>query len=236
MSDTGSSNTMNYSSSTILIIEDDRDLLYANKIMLEEKGYHVITAENLTGARNQMYENIPDLILLDVMLPDGSGLDFLVELRAAHTVSRSLPVLVLTALDSDDDVVAGLDMGADDYLTKPYAKSVLLARIATLLRRAHIDEVIEYGPITLDMNTLSARLSGEDMMLTQRDFAMLYYFIKHDNRNIPPDQLYLQVWNQPMSLDSSAVKTAVSRLRTKLADSGYTISAERGMGYRFEPV
>ncbi|MCL2339652.1 MAG: response regulator transcription factor [Actinomycetia bacterium] len=214
----------------ILMVEDDKELLNANKLLLENEGYSVITAERLSAAWEQLAAHKPDVILLDIMLPDGSGLNFLVELRKTSMI----PVLMLTALDSDADVVQGLEVGGDDYLVKPFARSVLLARVGALMRRARATEVMEYGTLKLNMKALAANLNGVDLMLTQKDFSLLRYFTQNENRFITSEQLYEQVWNQPLNENTQAIRSATSRLRSKLAGSGYTIVSVRGKGYCFQ--
>lgn len=218
------------SKSTVLIVEDDRGLLEANRLLLEAEGFEVLVAQRLVKAREWLSVQKPDMIVLDIMLPDGNGIDFLAELRRTSAV----PVLILTALDGEGDVVNGLEAGGDDYLTKPFSRSVFLARVHTMLRRARAAEVVKYGPLTFHMQSLSVYLNGADMMLTQRDFALLRFLVQHESRFLSAEYLYEQVWQLPMNQDTQAVRSAASRLRTKLAGSGYTIVSERGKGYCFQ--
>lgn len=214
----------------ILIVEDDVKLLNANSLLLEAEGYEILAAERLSEAREQLAAQKPDMIVLDIMLPDGSGLDFLAELRRTSFI----PVLLLTALDTDEDIVKGLEAGGDDYLIKPFSRSVFLARIQTILRRARVAEVAQYGPLTFDMKSLTAYLGGEDMLLTKNDFALLLFLVKNKNSYWKAEDLYKEVWGRAMNENSQAIRSAASRLRAKLTDTDFTIINERKKGYCFQ--
>ena len=216
---------------TILLVEDDLKLLNNNRLLLEREGYKVLPAENLAEARKQMVKEAPDLAVLDIRLPDGSGLDFLAALRRASTV----PVLLLTSLGTDDDIIKGLEMGGNDYLSKPVTAGVFLARIRAALRNsASVPETLTKGALTLRFASSQALLNGVDMLLSQKEFALLSFFVQHERQTLTVETLYEKVWGQPMNDNSNAVKFQISRLRKKLEGSGHTISAEYGEGYRFE--
>lgn len=220
----------------ILCVEDEIDILKNNRKALIDGGYKVLTAENLAQAREilseNMPENTPDGIVLDIMLPDGLGLDLLTELR--ENCSK-IPVLLLTAWDKPSDVARGLRAGANDYLSKPFDYDVLLARIEAMLRNAEqTPETITKGALTFNLTAMAAYLNGEDMLLTQKEFAVLLLLAQNEGRNLGAEYIYEKVWRQEMGEDNSAIKTAVSRLRKKLEHSGYRIMVERGYGYCFE--
>ena len=217
----------------ILLVEDNEGIQIANKDMLELLGYDVALAMNLAEARSTLQSKAPDVIVLDIMLPDGSGLDFLSELRSYSQV----PVLMLTALGTPDDTVTGFSTGADDYLAKPYDYKVLAARIEALLRRAErMPEVLKKGTLSLDVMASKAFLHDEDLQLTQKDFNLLLLFMQNEGKIISGEYLYEKVWNATLNENTVALKNALSRLRKKLDDSEYTISAIRGKGYLFECV
>lgn len=217
-------------SGLILLVEDNEQILSGNERMLKRRGYDVKTALTLREARDRMSEAVPDAIILDIMLPDGSGLDFMRELRQ-HS---NIPVLLLTGLTTPEDVVLGLSEGGDDYLTKPYDFGVLLARVEALLRRAgRLPEVLQKGPLKLDVMASQALLHGEDLLLTQKDFALLLLFTQNEDKVMSVEYLYEKVWKSPLNDNTFALKNAVSRLRKKLEGFGYTISATRGEGYSF---
>ena len=218
---------------TILIVEDDIQLLNSNRLALETEGYCVLAAECLREAQALMAQEDPDLVVLDIMLPDGSGLDFLQELRK----SSSVPVLLLTALDKSIDVMKGLETGADDYLTKPFDVGVFRTRIKALLRRAsQVPETITRGALRLDIASGQAFLSDTDLLLTQKEFSLLLLFVQNEGRTLKPEELYEKVWKQPMLGDSQSLRTIASRLRIKLEGSGFDIETLYKEGYRFLAV
>jgi len=215
----------------ILLVEDNEEIQLANKDMLELLGYEITLAMSLSEARSALKNKTLDGIVLDTMLPDGNGLDFLAELRK-HS---QIPVLMLTALGTAEDTVAGFSSGADDYLAKPYEYKVLSARIAALLRRAgQMPTAFQKGSLKLDIQANQALLHGEDLLLTQKDFTLLLIFTQNEEKVISSEHLYEKVWKMTFNDSPSALKSAVSRLRKKLDDSDYAISAVRGKGYVFE--
>jgi len=217
--------------SLILLVEDNEQILRGNERMLRRRGYEVSAAATLWEARERLREVTPDAVVLDIMLPDGSGLDFMHELRQESQV----PILLLTGLATPADIVRGLTEGGDDYLAKPYDFEVLLARLEALLRRAgRLPDTLHKGPLQLDIVSGRALLHGGDLLLTRKDFALLLLFIHKENRVLRADYLYEKVWKAPLGEDRQAVKSAISRLRKKLAGSGYTVSTIRGEGYLFE--
>lgn len=220
-------------SKVILLVEDNEHILADNRWWLERQGYRVVTSGNLSQAREALRRNRPDGIILDIMLPDGSGLDFLRELRTRSDV----PVLLLTGLSTNEDVVRGLAAGGDDYLPKPYDYEVFLARVGALLRRGErIPDLFERGPLTFNILSSQVFLEGKDMLLTQKQFAILLMLARREGETFSARHLYESVWRQPMGEDGKAIKTLISRLRGKLAGSGFSIVSLRGEGYRFEKV
>jgi len=217
----------------ILLVEDDKDIQEVNKSMLEWRGgYQVRLAGNLAEAREQVKEAVPDLIVLDVTLPDGNGLDFLTELRQ----DKNIPVLILSALGKIEDRIKGLRAGGDDYLSKPYDNDELLLRIEALLRRAgQMPDTVVKGALTLRISSNQAFVNGVDIALGQNiEFSLLYIFVQEENRILSAEYLYEKVWGQPMTGNDKALRTAVYEVRKKLEGSGYTIISERGKGYCFE--
>jgi len=217
----------------ILLVEDDKDIQEVNKSMLEWRGgYQVRLAGCLAEAKEQVKEAVPDLIVLDVTLPDGNGLDFLAELRQ----DKNVPVLLLSALGKIEDRIKGLQLGGDDYLSKPYNNDELFARIEALLRRAEqVPETIVKGTLTLRINSNQAFVNGRDIGLGQNiEFSLLHIFVQQENKILSSEYLYEEVWGQPMAGNDKALRTAISEVRKKLEGSGYTITTLRGQGYRFE--
>lgn len=215
----------------ILLVEDNEQIMQGNERMLTRRGYEVVTALTLADARKACDARLPDLFVLDIMLPDGSGLDFMADLRQ---YSRT-PVLLLTGLTAPEDIVRGLTAGGDDYLPKPYDFGVLLARVEALLRRAQqVPERIHKGRLCLDVTADVATLDGADLLLSQKEFVLLLIFVQNEERFISAEYLYEKVWKQPMAGNSNTLKTTLNRLREKIKSCGYRIEWSRGEGYCFE--
>lgn len=217
---------------TLLLVEDERDILENNRDFFTAEGYRVLSAETLAQAREHLQNETPGAIVLDIMLPDGNGLDLLSELR---TAGSRIPIIMLTAWGKSSDVARGLKLGANDYMSKPFTYEVLLARVETMFRNTeHIPETITKGRLTLQMTSMIARLDGQDILLTQKEFALLLLFAQNEGRTMSAEYIYEKVWGCTTNNDFRTVKFQVSRLREKIADSGYIITAVRGKGYRFE--
>ena len=215
----------------ILLVEDSKKVQNFNSRMLERSGFIVETAMTLADARAFLSCQIPAAIILDIGMPDGSGLDFLREFRQ----SSKIPVLLLTGYSETADIVRGFKRGCDDYLTKPYTFEVLLVRLECLLEHAEkVPETLTRGLLTLHLTPRKASVDGEDLMLTPKDFAMLQFFVQNEDCLMGAEHIYEKIWGQPMGGDSQALQNAVSRLRKKLSGCGYTITVEYGSGYRFE--
>jgi DNA-binding response OmpR family regulator len=213
----------------ILLVEDNHAIQQLNKELLEEEsGYNVRTAKNLAEARESVKQSAFDLIVLDIMLPDGSGLDFLKELRQA---GADVPVLLLTALSESGDEVKGIREGGDDYVTKPYDNEVLLVRIEKLLnQKQRADErvknaveqtkssadIAEYGPLTVNNITQRAKLDGEDANLTPKEFSVLAFFLKNMDKKMTPEEIYEGVWGQASINSAGAIKVHINGIRKKL--------------------
>ena len=215
----------------LLMIEDEPIIQANNKKLLERRGFRVRQAYTLKEANEIIDEELPKCITLDLQMPDGDGLDFLAELRKKTNV----PVLILTSRGTHQDIINGLEMGGDDYLPKPYDLQVYLARLTTLMRRAAlVPESISIGPIRLDILASRAYLNGNDLQLQQKEFALLKIFAQRPDQILTPEYLYEKVWGF-RSLDAgSSLKVTISKLRSHLAASGYTISVVKGEGYYFE--
>ncbi len=198
----------------ILLVEDNAQILRGNERMLKRRGFDTVTAMTLRETKDCMSTVSPDVIVLDIMLPDGNGLDFMRELRE----KSNIPILLLTGLTTPEDIVRGLDDGGDDYLTKPYDFSVLLAHIEALLRRSsHIPKHLTKGTLTMDIRANRAFLSGIDMLLTPKEFAVLLLLAENEGRIITTNYIYESVWKQDDDSNTSVVvKNVMSRLRKKL--------------------
>lgn len=218
----------------VLLVEDNEQIMEGNRYFLRSRGYDVLTASSLREAQKLLEGERPNLIILDIMLPDGSGLEFLKRIRQTD----SIPVLLLTGLAGSDDIVRGLSLGGDDYLTKPYDFSVMLSRVEALLRRAEqVPEQIEKGALRLDIISNQAFLNGEDLFLTPKQFALLLLLTRNAGKILSQEYLYETVWKTPLTSDSNALWKQMSHLKAKLSDSsGISLTAFRGEGYCLEII
>lgn len=215
----------------LLTIDDDPLIQSNNKRILESHGYSVRQAFTLSQARAFIEECLPCAIVLEIIMPDGCGFDFLRELRKR----TSIPVLVLSSKDMLQDIIAGFDIGADDYMSKPYEPSVFVMRLAGLMRLASlVPEKIIKGPLSIDVLSGKAYLNEKDLRLQRKELSLLKLFMQRPKQIISSEELYEKVWGEKMIGGGNALKVAISKLRTKLIGSGYTITASKHEGYYFE--
>ena len=224
----------------ILVVDDEpavTDLLAYN---LRKAHYEVLVAANGRQAMQLAREASPDLILLDLMLPEVDGLDVCRELRK----NSSVPIIMITALGEETDRVVGLELGADDYVTKPFSVRELMARIKAVLRRTQSAGKEEapatylYGPdgLQMDLEGRTVTIGEENLNLTRLEFDLLYYLLLNAGRVMTRERLLEQAWGYDFAGDTRAVDSAVKRLRVKLrtaSASADAIEAVRGVGYRF---
>lgn len=222
----------------ILLVEDEPEFLTFNTRHLEAEGYRVTAATTLLEARQAVRADPPDLVVLDILLPDGSGLDFCRDLRA----DTGVPVIFLTTLGEQEQIVAGLRSGGDDYLTKPYHIEELVARIEAQLRRAALlrqtGDAPEIQGLELDLIRQRARWEGRDMNLRPKEFQLLALLVQSRNRWSTADELYTAVWGMA-ACDTRTVAMHLSALRLKLqAETGNALDVEhvRRRGYRLSIV
>ncbi len=219
----------------ILLVEDNEKILNGNKRMLSWEGYTVDTATTIEAARVCISANTPHIIILDIMLPDGSGLDFMKSLRRSS--ASDIPILLLTGLGGQEDIIKGLSDGSDDYMTKPYDFPVLLARIEALLRRSmRVPQFVESDSLVLDITADVATLHDVDLLLTKKEFATLLILTQNTGRYVDCEYLYERVWKMPYAENSNALKSTIKRLRTKLQGSEYIIEWSRDEGYVFSKI
>lgn len=220
----------------LLVVEDELKTGDYLRQGLSEAGFLVVLARNgLDGHHLAMTEAF-DLILLDVMLPDVDGWRIV---RALRETGHKTPVLFLTARDSVDDRVKGLELGADDYLVKPFAFAELLARVRTLLRRGLTPaggDQLQVANLALDLPKRRAMREGKKINLTQKEFCLLELLVRHQGEVLPRSLIAAQVWDMNFDSDTNVIDVAIRRLRGKI-DDGYTpklIHTVRGMGYKLE--
>ncbi len=215
----------------ILLIEDDLALGRGIALALAGDAREIRTACCLAEGRALWKQRSWALIVLDINLPDGSGLDFLQEVRQTSTV----PVLVLTANDLESDQVAGLELGADDYVTKPFSLAVLRARVNNLLRRGAAPAgraAVELPPFSFDFDSMVFARSGESIELSKTEQRLLRLLVAHRGQTLTREQLLSRVWDGGDFVDENALSVAVRRLRSKLTDA--PIKTVYGLGYTWE--
>lgn len=224
---------------TILVVEDDvaiRDMVGFN---LRRGGFSVLEAEDCQQARVHVADHRPDLILLDWMLPDTSGVEFARSLQRDE-LARDIPVIMLTARTTEDDKVRGLDSGVDDYITKPFSSRELLARIRAVLRRAAPEgsgDIVRAGDLTLNLASHRLMAGDQPIELGPTEYRMLKFFMTHPERVYSRAQLLDHVWGGGVYVEERTVDVHVLRLRKALAPHGCDkfIQTVRGAGYRFSP-
>lgn len=222
----------------ILLIEDEAPIRQMIKFALEREGYEVSEAANAQTARILIAERVPDLMLVDWMLPDLDGPELIRRLRAEE-ITREVPAIMLTAKTEEENMIQGLDHGADDYLTKPVSMKVLSARIKALLRRSvgfNEETVLQMGRLALDQASYQLRIDQVPVVLGLTEFRLLEFFMQHPGRVYSRSQLLDFVWGQSKYLEERTVDVHILRLRKVLKpfQADNYIQTVRGAGYRFE--
>jgi len=222
----------------VLIVEDEQDIAGLIKHSLERSGG---TEAEIVGSGDAALKAVaarpPDLIILDLNLPVLSGLEVCRVLRS-RSDARHLPIIMLTAKSSETDRVAGLELGADDYVTKPFSLRELNARVRAVLRRStSVDErpaaSYQGARLTADFDAVSVAVDGDAVRLTRREFELLRYLVQNKNRVVSRDRLLERVWGYDRLVETRSVDVHVGRLRNKLRDAGRQIETVVGLGYRF---
>ena len=220
----------------ILVIDDEPDAIELIKFNLKAAGYEVVTAGDGEEALKKARAVIPDLILLDLMLPEVDGLEVCKILRRDPRVS-GIPIIMLTAKAAEIDRVLGLELGADDYVTKPFSPRELVLRVKRLLRAAPAngakEDVISLKELTLDIPRHQASVKGRPLDLTATEFKLLTLLIQRRGRVQSREQLLQDVWEYDNLIDTRTVDTHVRRLREKLGVAAKYLDTVRGVGYRF---
>jgi two-component system response regulator RegX3 len=223
----------------ILLVEDEESFREGLSFILSKEGYEVITADNGNDAVTQFEQHGADLVLLDVMLPGLSGLEVCKKLRNMTKV----PIIMLTAKDTELDKVLGLEIGADDYITKPFSSRELLARVKAILRRVGTVEektsVLEIGPVRVDTERHLVTVDGIEQSLPLKEFDLLVYLMQNAGRVLTRVQLIDRIWGSDYFGDTKTLDVHVKRLRSRIekdATNPKFIQTIRGLGYKFENV
>jgi len=222
----------------VLVVEDEADIRHLVVHHLEREGFHCRQAGSGADALRAVRTSTPDLIVLDLMLPQGDGLDVCRHLRADPATAR-VPIIMLTAKSDEVDRVVGLELGADDYVAKPFSPKELVARVRAVLRRARpetIGRVLREGPIALDASRHSVTSAGAPVALTPKEFDLLHVLLEAAGRVLTREHLLTRVWGYAHAdeIESRTVDVHVRRLRAKLGDEGRRIATVKSVGYRFE--
>ena len=218
----------------IYIVEDDESIRNMMVYTLSVSGFEAIGCENSEELNAGMAQGKPDLIILDIMLPGEDGISILKKLRSAP-MTATLPVIMATAKGSEYDRVIGLDLGADDYLCKPFGMMEMVSRIRAVLRRTSMSEhknYLSYGAITMDQSRHVVLVDGREVSLTLKEYDLLKLLLEHTGLVFTRDQLLSSVWDQDYSGETRTVDVHIGTLRTKLGESGEAIRTVRGVGYR----
>lgn len=221
----------------ILIVEDEKPIRDMIAFALKRAGFDVQEAEDSRAARTLLADSRPDLLLIDWMLPDMSGLE-LTRLIKRDRETRELPIIMLTARAGEADKVAGLEGGADDYVTKPFSPRELLARIQAVLRRSSgtsTDETIELGGLQLDKASHRVMVGTQNVALGPTEYRMLEFFMTHPERVYSREQLLDRIWGGNVYVEERTIDVHIRRLRKALEEHGHDrlVQTVRGSGYRF---
>lgn len=223
----------------VLVVDDDENVVRLISLYLKREGYSVLEAQDGESAVRMHRRHRPDLVVLDIMLPGIDGWEVCRLLREEY----GTPIIMLTARDEDYDKVLGLELGADDYVTKPFNPRELVARVKAVLRRAASPdeagerEVVKYPGLHLSRTERRCRVEGEEISLTAKEFDLLWLMATHPRRVFSREQFLQQVWGYDYTGDTRTVDTHIKRLRQKLASAdepGWEIVTVWGIGYRFE--
>jgi two-component system phosphate regulon response regulator PhoB len=218
---------------TILVVEDEPSIAELVTFTLQGAGWDVAVANTVGDAWESIQRRTPQMVLLDWMLPDQSGLRLLSKVRGDRQL-QSIPVIMLTAKSMEEDKIAGLDNGADDYITKPFSPRELISRIKALLRRKspeHAQSVMSAGEVTLDPISCSVKLRDEKIDIGHAEYKLLKFFLAHPERVFSRSQLLDKVWGDHVVIEERTVDVHVLRLRKALKDAESLIKTVRSVGY-----
>lgn len=223
---------------TIYCVEDDENIRELIVYALKNSGFNAIGFENSKDFYTSIHRDMPDLILLDIMLPGEDGLSILKKLKRQSN-TKYIPIIMITAKTSEYDKVIGLDMGADDYITKPFGVMELISRVKALFRRVNIEkstEIISLGNISLDYDRRLVMVDGSAIQLTYKEFELLYYLLKNQNIVLSRDNILNEIWGYEFEGETRTVDVHIGALRQKLGESGQLIQTIRNVGYKIGEI
>lgn len=222
---------------TILVIEDEKDLAELIAFNLEREGFRAVTAHDGLNGLDQVSRIKPDLVVLDLMLPGMLGTE-LCKTMKRNEKTAAIPVLMLTAKGEEIDKVVGFEVGAEDYVVKPFSTRELMLRVRALLRRSAAPHspggIIKVGPLTLDVERHSVSIDGAEVSFTSTEFKLLHILVQRQGRLQSREVLLRDVWGYAFVEDSRTVDTHITRLRGKMGTAGELIRTVRGFGYKIE--
>ncbi len=222
----------------IVIIEDERDLAELLAFNLEKEGWQTIIALDGKSGLERVTAELPDIVILDLMLPEMTGTEVCKLLRKQESTAE-IPIIMVTAKGEEIDRVVGFEVGADDYLVKPFSSRELLLRIKAILRRSSPDEKVEkslvLGSLTIDPSRHRVAVLDEEILLTSTEFKLLSTLAERPGRVQSRERLLQDVWGYSSDADTRTVDTHITRLRSKLGEAGDMIITVRGFGYKMEP-
>ena len=219
----------------VLLVEDEPDLNETISFNLDSEGYEVASVFNGKDALKAIEKKKPDLILLDLMLPDMSGLEICRELRSSKK-TKKIPIMMVTAKGEEVDRIVGFELGADDYIVKPFSIREFMLRVSAMLKRTDNKsdaDLITFDSLEIDLAAHRVKLDDKEIALTAKEFALLQYLTERMGRVQTRDALLDDVWGYNSEVTTRTVDTHVKRLRSKLKDVGRNIETVRGVGYRF---
>lgn len=223
-------------SQQILVVDDEPDILELVRFALTQEGFAVTTAATGQAALDALKDSRPDAVVLDLMLPDFSGTEVCRRIRA-NAETAALPILMLTARSEELDRVVGFELGADDYVTKPFSARELTLRVKAVLRRTGSETTetqrLSHGPLTIDLERHRCQVGDEVIELTAKEFGLLSALMSRPGRVMSREKLLEEVWGEDIAVTHRTIDTHLKRLREKLGEAGDLIDTVRGVGYRF---
>jgi two-component system alkaline phosphatase synthesis response regulator PhoP len=224
--------------STILVVDDEKDILELLQYNLQKEGYRVVTADNGKSALKLVAQK-PDLVVLDVMMPEMDGWEVCRSIRK-NSATAMIPIVFLTARDSEIDEIVGLELGADDYIKKPVRLRTFLARVKRALRapapieKGDESDIIRFGDVEIHLSNYVVRIGTQEVHFPKKEFEVLIFLVQHPERVVTRETLLNQVWGQDVYVVDRTVDVHIRKIREKLGSFAHLIETVKGVGYRFK--